>query len=312
MKDPEKATARAPQGNLDSVREFTENLNFDFLGGIRIRTWFFRIDRQYPAHRHDAVEILLSESLMGQLLTPHKRYRLHLDRALVIPCGLVHSTWMKPVGTKGKQTFMQISSDLLRDSLDGNSHEGEDPALKILLHGNEAFEIPVSGLSEELKSLGSMGTATKLRQKLAWHSFLNDFLKRLTSKEKGQGEKGSPFRARDTDEIVAYLQEHYTEAIDLADLAARLGVSQSHMSRRFHQTTGRTLTDYIRFLRIAHAMKLLEEEGALVHRVGQVVGYSDINHFTRSFRLVTGRAPKQFQKAWAARAHLLTSPSPRQ
>lgn len=297
---------------MSGEKDFTENLNFDFLDGIRIRSWFFRIDRQYPAHRHDAIEILLSESLMGQLLTPHKRYRLNLDQALVIPCGLVHSTWMKPLGTRGKQTFMQISSRLLGESLGGETPDREDPILKVLLHGNEPLEIQASGLPEEVKSLGSMGMASTLRQRLAWHAFLHGFLRRLATPKSGNQVGMAPLRAGDTDEIIAYLQEHYTDPIDLADLAARLGVTQSHMSRRFHRTTGRTLTEYIRFLRISHAMKLLEEEGALVHRVGQVVGYQDINHFTRSFRSVTGQAPKQFQKAWTERAHQLTNPSPPQ
>lgn len=105
-----------------------------------------------------------------------------------------------------------------------------------------------------------------------------------------------------------YVEEHYAELFSISDLAARAGISQSHLNALFRQEIGAGAEEYLTSLRMRHARRLLLNLYYSVAEVGELTGYPDANYFSRRFRLYHGVPPGVYRKnpeMYADRARVL-------
>jgi two-component system response regulator YesN len=156
-------------------------------------------------------------------------------------------------------------------------------------------------ISEEIKQwLGqqpSIGEAIKMIAPESfedWRTFADqlreDMNKRFFTLEQGRSEN----KAIET--IKAYLQKHYTEEIELQRLADIVFLTPSYLSKLFKTETGETITDYLTSERIEQAKRLLrDEQGLKTYMVGERVGYADPAYFTKVFKKMTGKTPKEYR-----------------
>ena len=101
-------------------------------------------------------------------------------------------------------------------------------------------------------------------------------------------------RARD------HADRHYTEPLDLAQLAAIAGISKYHFQRLFRATYGRTPATYLTERRIERAQDLLRATNLTVTEVCHAVGFSSLGSFSSRFRELVGETPSEFQRRYAA------------
>ncbi|AJY75843.1 response regulator [Paenibacillus beijingensis] len=97
-------------------------------------------------------------------------------------------------------------------------------------------------------------------------------------------------------EMTRYIEEHLKEDLSLQQLSARFYVSREHISRRFKQETGHTLSEHVEQLRVDKAKKLLGNPQLKVTDVAAQVGYSDEKYFSKVFKKQTGFAPNQYRR----------------
>lgn len=83
----------------------------------------------------------------------------------------------------------------------------------------------------------------------------------------------------------------------LAELAKIAGVHPVHVARTFRQTTGCTISEFIRAQRIDRAMKLLRDGSRSLADVALQCGFADQSHFSRDFKRVVGVTPAGFVKS---------------
>ena len=83
----------------------------------------------------------------------------------------------------------------------------------------------------------------------------------------------------------------------LRPVAARLGLSPSHLSRRFREGAGRSLTLYLTLVRVHGARHLLEHTDANLETVAARVGFHDASHLSRAMVKWTGRRPGECRPA---------------
>ncbi|MEK0312943.1 response regulator [Cohnella sp. 56] len=96
--------------------------------------------------------------------------------------------------------------------------------------------------------------------------------------------------------VKSYIQQHYTEELELQRLADRVYLTPSYLSKLFKTETGETITDYIISVRIAHAKELLIRDPSLkTYEVGEMVGYGDPAYFNKVFKKVAGLTPKEYR-----------------
>jgi AraC-like DNA-binding protein len=100
-------------------------------------------------------------------------------------------------------------------------------------------------------------------------------------------------RARD------HADRHYTEPLDLGQLAAVAGISKYHFQRLFRATYGRSPAMYLTERRIERAQDLLRATNLTVTEVCHAVGFSSLGSFSSRFRELVGETPSDFQRRYA-------------
>jgi AraC family transcriptional regulator, transcriptional activator of the genes for pyochelin and ferripyochelin receptors len=80
---------------------------------------------------------------------------------------------------------------------------------------------------------------------------------------------------------------------DLSQLARSVGLSPRSLYRYFHKVHGIPPFDYLRNHRLKTAMELLQSGEANVTEAAFRVGYSNLSHFTKSFKAMFGVSPSE-------------------
>lgn len=96
---------------------------------------------------------------------------------------------------------------------------------------------------------------------------------------------------------IAHLEEQLAEPFNLAELAAKAGMSEFHFSRLFKKATGISPSRHLIRQRISRAQQLLQETDLSIIRVGIAVGYSSPSHFAQVFKRETGLLPSHYRKS---------------
>ncbi|WP_341277730.1 response regulator [Paenibacillus sp. FSL H8-0537] len=101
---------------------------------------------------------------------------------------------------------------------------------------------------------------------------------------------------RAIDKVKSYIQQHFTEELELQRLADIVYLTPSYLSKLFKTETGETITDYMISVRIEAAKQLLrQEQGLKTYMVGERVGYADPAYFTKVFKKMAGLTPKEYR-----------------
>jgi len=95
--------------------------------------------------------------------------------------------------------------------------------------------------------------------------------------------------------IVNYIKDNYSSDITLKLLSQVLSVSPNYISRVFKTETGQGLFDYLNFIRIENAKKLLENGSLKIYEVGYKVGFKSPVHFAVVFNKLLQMTPKQYR-----------------
>jgi AraC-like DNA-binding protein len=106
----------------------------------------------------------------------------------------------------------------------------------------------------------------------------------------------SPWKAR---MLKQHIEQHLEEALRNRELAALVGLSESHFSRAFKDSFGDSPHHYILRRRIDHARQLLLTTDVSLGQIGIDCGLADQAHFCRLFRRFHGESPGAFRRARA-------------
>jgi len=106
---------------------------------------------------------------------------------------------------------------------------------------------------------------------------------------------------RDLAPVVRYLEEHYTSAVSMAEMAKLAGLSSTHFNRQFAHLFGMSPTRFLHSLRVEKARQMLVSPDCSVGEIALETGYHDQSHFTRHFRSLTGMTPGRFRAQFRGR-----------
>ena len=98
------------------------------------------------------------------------------------------------------------------------------------------------------------------------------------------------------DEIEECIRSEADEELTLNALSEKSGVSQFHLSRKFREITGMQLRDYLRFRRLALALKEVRDTDQGILDIALKYGFSSHEAFTRAFKEAYGVSPSEYRK----------------
>jgi LacI family transcriptional regulator len=99
-----------------------------------------------------------------------------------------------------------------------------------------------------------------------------------------------------TARALQFIREHFREPIGVEDVIRASRTSRCGLYRAFHKHVGRAVGEEIDRQRVEHAKKLLRETHQKLHAIARLSGFSGAEHFTRTFRRVTGEPPSAYRR----------------
>ena len=97
-------------------------------------------------------------------------------------------------------------------------------------------------------------------------------------------------QSKRTMELMAYIDAHLEEDLNIHDLAEQFYVSKYHMMRQFRKETGYSIYDYLSKLRLLHARELMQK-GMRATEACYRSGFRCYSSFTRSYAKHFGSTP---------------------
>jgi two-component system response regulator YesN len=94
-----------------------------------------------------------------------------------------------------------------------------------------------------------------------------------------------------------FIVENHSKPIKIEDVAARLFISPSHLSRLFQQEVHCTVNDYITRVRIEKAVELMKKPELSVEQVSKAIGFLNQSYFAKLFRKYIGVTPLVYRNS---------------
>ena len=95
--------------------------------------------------------------------------------------------------------------------------------------------------------------------------------------------------------VKAWLDGHYTEKINLDELARQFFIDKYYLTKIFKEQYGTTINAYISRKRITAAKQLLRFSDKTIEQISAEIGISDTNYFTRLFKKNRGHSLRRIQ-----------------
>jgi AraC-like DNA-binding protein len=97
---------------------------------------------------------------------------------------------------------------------------------------------------------------------------------------------------------IRYLEQHFREQVQLAELARFCELSATHVHRLFQRLLRMSPSEYLLALRLQEARRLLTSTELPLSAIANNTGFFDQSHFTKRFRKMTGMTPTQFRRTF--------------
>ena len=92
------------------------------------------------------------------------------------------------------------------------------------------------------------------------------------------------------------IKEQNDEALTLTKLASFLGYSEYYVSRKFREISGMQLRDYLRYRKLAFALKDIRDTKEGILQIAVRYGFSSHEAFTRAFKEAYGMSPRAYRQ----------------
>lgn len=212
----------------------------------------------------------------GELFAKTKKYDLTSDCAFFTSPWLPHSY----ININNLKTaFMTFIGDFMTDILDYYDNDGfiflQNVNVKKYIHRLDFIKNEFSDRKRD--SLISSET----------YSFITSFF------EDAYGVEPSPFK-----KISSYIEQNFTRAITLQELANEYNYSVSKLCKDFKKEMGCTIFEYILNLRLLYAHRaLILNQNIRIKDIARDAGFSDECYFCRAYKKKYGCPPSQTQNS---------------
>lgn len=244
-----------------------------------------------PAHRHSFYELLYCRSASHvDYLVGKEQHRLQRGDIIFICPGVPHQPlfpepmeepYIRDVIWMSQEFFTTVVTTLMPHALDS------DPSGLYRLEG-------ISGAS--IGELFRRGVLEAEAKEPCWETAvvantlaILALLNRAVSREK------PTVRTDLLDQILAYVELHWSEKITMADVAGHFFISESTITQTFRSKLGVSFYRFVTRRRLMAAQDLIEQ-GIPLETVAERTGFSDYSAFFRAFKQEYGMSPRQYRK----------------
>lgn len=97
------------------------------------------------------------------------------------------------------------------------------------------------------------------------------------------------------EQVIKYINDHYSEEISLELLEKLFFASKYHICRLFRQSMGTSFIEYLQYKRIMEAQRLLSDTELPIIDIGMECGFNNTQHFYRVFKKFVSCTPMRYR-----------------
>jgi AraC family transcriptional regulator len=210
-------------------------------------------------------------------------------------------------GERHQFLTIELSPDFLSAHLAENE-ANLSPIIQDVLRGEDGIAIsePIRLTAEHQQLIGSLrhppvfASAQRIWYQAKTLEVMAAFLFRAPPDKELFCQRQKRLSQDRVDRVIAILKGNLAEPPPLDALGKQVGCSSFYLSRIFSQQMGKTISQYLRQLRMDKAAELLRAGKLNVTQVAMEVGYSSSSHFSVAFHETFGCCPGLYPLATPA------------
>ena len=95
--------------------------------------------------------------------------------------------------------------------------------------------------------------------------------------------------------IIEYIENNYYTIVSLEEISDVLHMNKNYICKIFKAATGKTVMDYLNFVRVEHSKDLIKS-GLPIYDISESVGFSSQSYFNKVFKKYILCSPTQYKK----------------
>lgn len=95
---------------------------------------------------------------------------------------------------------------------------------------------------------------------------------------------------------IEFIRISLDQNLSLDTISNSINANPYELSRQFKKETDETITEYINKQRVNEAVYIMENQNISITAVADMVGFNDVNYFTKVFKKIKGITPSEYRK----------------
>ncbi|MDO5134101.1 MAG: AraC family transcriptional regulator [Eubacteriales bacterium] len=248
--------------------------------------------RDRPLHCHENLcELLICYHGSGVYVVDHASYEIQVGDIIYYNAGGRHE--VRSSGETEIGTYCLGFTDVHLAGLPENH----------LVHPGDSFVRPAGqkealllGLADEIVNCPEKEPADLLRMQIMGAAFLMTACSIPSAHTRSLPTRSSEIAAA----AKSFIDQHFTEPLQIADIAGAVNCSTSFLSHVFKEYTGYAPLQYIHRCRIGQAQTLLISSDYSVAYIASATGFESASYFNRVFRKIVGATPVAYREKYLA------------
>lgn len=174
----------------------------------------------------------------------------------------------------------------------------------IVQEGREAFRFPFRHPLRRRKN-ALLGAEQMLRLHL--EMLLIRLLRRDDWEAVSSTRTSTPARQKEADSLaeraIRLMEQRLGEPLSLQQISSALTVSKTQLKEMFKHQTGVAVMDYYARLKMDRAKLLIREANFNFTEIAELLGFSSVHVFSRSFKRLTDMSPSEYAKSIKGQLH---------
>lgn len=244
------------------------------------------VQHAYPRHSHDYYVVCVIEQGLQSFTHNGKKHYTPRGGVILINPGMVHTG--EPADRKGflMRSLYPGVQHLERAVFELTGHHQALPSFRNVLVDEPWARQNLISVHKTL-----MRDASDLEAESQFVATMAQLVKRYADLRYGEQRVGKESTA--VLRVREYIEQNFSEGIQLSDLADHVSLSPYYLLRAFRAQVGMPPHAYLDTVRIRRAQQLIVA-GKPLAAVALDVGYNSQSHLTRRFKQVIGVTPGQY------------------
>ncbi len=253
-------------------------------------------------HYHECYEIVFYISADVEIYVDNLHFTLSSRDLIIIPPRKLHKVISRP-----SQTYIRYVFYFTSEQINQAFRNSSNPKSSQLFKDNVCCKLSLPAqaymrMNNVFHNMYEHKTILSYKNSDLLNTYASAILQEaIFLSEKYMEKELTADKSSPIDQILQYINDHYSENITLDILETKFYMDKSYICRLFQKTMGISVINYLQYRRIMEAQQLLLNSDLPIIDICMDCGFNNVQHFYRVFKKITNLTPTEYKK------HLLST-----